>query len=199
MLVKGAPGDLGHHYCFFTWWRHQMETFSALLAICAGNSPVPVNSPHKGQWRGALMFSLIFVGLKGWINNREAGDLRRYRVHYNVTVMMFQLLASSGYWNSRYWLVLRINGSLSTWNKISIFLYSSPHGQNVRHFTDDIFKCIFLNENIRISIEISLKFVPKVPIDNIPALVQIMAWRRTGDKPLSEPMLTWFIDAYMWH
>ena len=40
------------------WWRHQMETFSALLAICAGNSPVPVNSPHKGLWRGALMFSL---------------------------------------------------------------------------------------------------------------------------------------------
>ena len=41
------------------WWRHQMKTFSALLAFCAGNSPVPVNSPHKGHWRGALMFSLI--------------------------------------------------------------------------------------------------------------------------------------------
>ena len=39
-----------------SWWRHQMETFSALLALCAGNSPVPGNSPHKGQWRGALMF-----------------------------------------------------------------------------------------------------------------------------------------------
>ena len=58
-----------------------METFSALLAICAGNSPV------KGQWRGALMFSLICVWINGWVNNREAGDLRRYRVHYNVTVM----------------------------------------------------------------------------------------------------------------
>ena len=41
-----------------SWWRHQMETFSALLAICAGNSQVPVNSPHKGQWRGALIYSL---------------------------------------------------------------------------------------------------------------------------------------------
>ena len=40
---------------FITWWRHQMETFSALLALCAGNSPVPVNFPHKGQWRRALM------------------------------------------------------------------------------------------------------------------------------------------------
>ena len=64
-----------------------METFSALLAICSGNSPVPVNSPHKGQWRGALMFSLICVWINGWINNREAGDLRRYRAHYDVIVM----------------------------------------------------------------------------------------------------------------
>ena len=70
-----------------TWWRHQMETFSALLAICAGNSPAPVNSPHKRQWGGALMFSLICVWINSWGNNREAGDLRRYRVHYDVSVM----------------------------------------------------------------------------------------------------------------
>ena len=62
-------------------------------------------------------------------------------------------------------------------------------GQNGRHFPDDIFKCIFLNENVWISIKISLKFVPKGPINNIPALVQIMVWRRSGDKPLSEPMM----------
>ena len=61
--------------------------------------------------------------------------------------------------------------------------------QNRRHFADDTFKRIFLNENFRISIKISLKFVPKGPINNIPALVQIMAWRRPGDKPLSEPMM----------
>ena len=60
--------------------------------------------------------------------------------------------------------------------------------QNGRHFADDNFKHIFLNENARISIKISLKFVPKGPINNIPALVQIMARRRPGDKPLSEPM-----------
>ena len=60
---------------------------------------------------------------------------------------------------------------------------------NRRHFADDIFKCIFFNENVWISIKISLKFVPKDPINNIPALVQIMAWRRPGDKPLSEPMM----------
>ena len=61
--------------------------------------------------------------------------------------------------------------------------------QNGRHFADDIFKCIFLNENVWISIKISLKFAPKGPINIIPALVQIMAWRRLGDKPLSEPMI----------
>ena len=51
------------------------------------NPPVPVNSPHKGQWRGALMISLICVWINGWVNDREAGDLRRYRGHYDVTVM----------------------------------------------------------------------------------------------------------------
>ena len=61
--------------------------------------------------------------------------------------------------------------------------------QNGRHFPEDIFKRIFLTENYFIWIKISLKFVPNGPINNIQALVQIMAWRRSGDKPLSEPMM----------
>ena len=61
--------------------------------------------------------------------------------------------------------------------------------QDGRHFADDIFKCIFSNENCCILIKFSLKYVRKGPIDNNPALVQIMAWRRSGDKPLSEPMM----------
>ena len=63
--------------------------------------------------------------------------------------------------------------------------------QNGRHFADDIFNSIFINENVWIPIKISLKFVPNglIKINNIPALVQIMAWRRPGDKPLSEPMM----------
>ena len=55
---------------------------SALLAICAGNSP------HKGQWRGALMFSLICAWINSWVNNRESGDLRRNRVHYEIIAMV---------------------------------------------------------------------------------------------------------------
>ena len=61
--------------------------------------------------------------------------------------------------------------------------------QDGRLFPDDIFKSIFFNENVHILIKISLTFVPKAPINIIPALVQIMAWRRPGDKPLSEPMM----------
>ena len=61
--------------------------------------------------------------------------------------------------------------------------------QNGHRFADDTFKRIFLNENVRISIKISLKFVPKCSINNNPALFQIMAWRRSGDKSLSEPMI----------
>ena len=64
---------------------------------------------------------------------------------------------------------------------------------------DDIFNCIFLNENDRIPIQISLKYVPRSPMDNKSALVQVMAWHRTGDIPLPEPMMTQFIDAYMRH
>ena len=64
---------------------------------------------------------------------------------------------------------------------------------------DNIFKCIFLDENDRIPIQVSLKFVPKSPIDNKPVLVKVMAWRRPGNKPLPESMLTRVTDAYMRH
>ena len=76
------------------------------------------------------------------------------------------------------------NTGLST-----LLLNSLRPRQNGRLFADDTFKRIFLNENIRISIKISVKFVPKGLIKNIPALVLIMAWRQPGDKPLSEPMM----------
>ena len=71
----------------YPWWYHQMETFSALQALCAGNSPVPVNSSHTGQWRGALMFPLICAWINVWANNRESGDLTRHRAHYDVIEM----------------------------------------------------------------------------------------------------------------
>ena len=65
-----------------------MEIYSALLAFNAGNSHSPVNSPQKGQWRGALMFSVICAWINAWVNNLEAGDLRRHRAHYDVIVII---------------------------------------------------------------------------------------------------------------
>ena len=64
---------------------------------------------------------------------------------------------------------------------------------------NDIFKCILWNENDRILLHVSLRLVCKSPVDNKPALVQVMAWRQIGDKPLPDPMLTQFTDVYMQH
>ena len=71
-----------------SWWRRQMETFSALLAFVRGIHLSPADSPHKAQWRSALMFSLIHAWTNGWTNNRDAGDLRRHRAHYDIIVMI---------------------------------------------------------------------------------------------------------------
>ena len=96
--------------CVESWWRHQMEIFSALLALCVGNSPVTGEFPHKGQWRGALMFSLIYVWINRWVNNREAGDLRRHGAHYDAIVMIsllsISISAGTGIVVCRYWCVL---------------------------------------------------------------------------------------------
>ena len=277
--------------------------------------------PHKGQWRGALTFSLICVWINGWVNNREAGDLRRYRTHHDVIVMWGQemrcllwvkvlslsptchcyvtcnrcydviscfncmyiyiyiyildgeilcfttlqlfssgiiLCMGSANERRRYsvtspligwahtqndlcfmsqcvtdqsflfsiWVTSQNCDCHVTWfcyqliakpgNKTATVSWPDPYivqfhyntvqyntllhtahwwlntlrlSQNGCHFPDNIFKCIFSNENVKVLIKISLKFVPKGPINNIPALVQIMAWRWPGDKPLSESMM----------
>ena len=66
------------------------KDFSRYWPFVRGIHRLPVNFPHKGQWRGALMFSLICTGINGWINNHEAGDLRCHRVHFYVIVMNLQ-------------------------------------------------------------------------------------------------------------
>ena len=72
-------------------WRgkcfHMTEIFSASLSICEGN-PLMTGALTKGQWRGALIFSLVCALANVWVNNRDAGDLRRHRSHYYVTVMV---------------------------------------------------------------------------------------------------------------
>ena len=101
---------------------------------------------------------------------------------YDRSTCFVQLWKQMYFYCNWHWLIHKFHEYRQTFNTLR------PR-QNGRRFPDDIFKCIFLNENAWISLKISLKFVPMVRIDNIPALVQIRAWRRPGDKPLSEPMM----------
>ena len=93
------------------------------------------------------------------------------------------------------WVRLLGRSQLSNPSDLPCFNTLRPR-QDGRHFADDVLKCIFMNENVWISLKIPLKFVPRGPINNIPALVQIMAWRRPGDRPLSEPMLV-FVPTHI--
>ena len=154
-------------FCTICKWRHEVciSPFSILLYF-----PVLLSAEEEGI--------MIYVNVD---------------VYINVVLCVrcaFAVLKSLG-WSFLCWISI---GHLTllwpllglSWHAIFNTLRTR---QNGCHFADDILKCIFLNENAWILIKISLKFVPKGPIDNIPALVQIMAWRRPGDKPLSEPMM----------
>ena len=100
------------------WWSHQMETFSAFVR---GIHRSPVNSPHKGQWRGALMFSLICAWINDWVNNGEAGDLRRNHAHYDAIVMQIQVPIIGVTVPADGLLLSRLRGLVTT-NYIYIFL-----------------------------------------------------------------------------
>ena len=71
-----------------SWWRHQMGTFPRYWPFVWRIHRSPANSSHKGQWRGAVLFSRICAWINGWVNNREAVFLSRYRAHYDVIMMI---------------------------------------------------------------------------------------------------------------
>ena len=82
----GPDGQTCHYHDDVIKWKH----FPRYWPFVRGIHRSPVNSPHKGPWRGALIFSLICTRINGWVYNGEAGDLRRHRAHYDVTVMTIQ-------------------------------------------------------------------------------------------------------------
>ena len=82
------PQSLSARKADSLWWRHQMVTFSASWRFVRGIHRSPVNILHKGQWRGALQFSLICTWTNACVNSRDAGELRRHRTHYGVTLML---------------------------------------------------------------------------------------------------------------
>ena len=107
---------------------------------------------------------------------------------FNDEIPIFLSLSITGYEMQKKYITKRFDGACKPMLNTAM-LNTLRSRQNGRHFADDIFKRIFLNGNVWISINISLRFVPRGPINNIPALVQIMVWRRSGDKPLSETMV----------
>ena len=157
------------------WWRHQMETFSALLAICAGNSPVP---PQRPVTRSFDVFFDKRLSKQSWGWWFETLSRPLWR-HCNVVCVC---------------VLPRMEPILQ---RLCEHINSSPLNKMAATLADDKFRCIFLNGSDRIPIRFPLKFVRRSPIYNKPALVQMMAWRWIGDKPLSEPMLAQITDAYM--
>ena len=130
---------------YSAWWRHQMETFSRYWPFVQGIHWSPVNSPHKCQCREALMFSLICVWINCWVNNREAGALRRYRGHYEVIVMYklkhseFQGLCP------RF-----VSVSVLVWN-ISLLLVASKVGSLV--FVDHMIVPLLVKQHVRLCLQ----------------------------------------------
>ena len=167
---------LKNTFIWLLYWHHVRES----IFCYSFEDRVPVDSSNgwpifkwvTGNWlKYGIMIHVVLPVL--------AARMTCPSMHMSVTgycYMLFRTFIGAGFYRG---LVCQIRQSVNTLR---------PR-QNGRRFPDDIFKCIFLNENARISINISLKFVRKSPINNIPALVLIMAWRRPGDKPLSEPML----------
>ena len=151
-----------------------------------------VRGIHRSRWiphtkasdAELLMFSLICARINGWVNNGEAGDLRRHHAHYDVNVMIS--LHNYFYEGNVYITGYRHLLKSQLLAKALNTLRPRQHGC---HFADDAFIWISLNENVCISFKISLKFVPYGPINKIPALIQITTWCQLGNKPLSEPMM----------
>ena len=86
-LRLNFPWNVLHLHDDVIKWKHFPRNWPFVRKIHRS----PVNFPHKGQWRGALMFSLIYAWINNWVNNREAGDLRRQHGHYDVIVMWVQV------------------------------------------------------------------------------------------------------------
>ena len=101
-------------------WKH----FPRYWPVVCGIHRSPVNSPHKGQWCRALMFSLIYVRINGWVNNREAGDLRRYRTDYDVIVMMSEYILLLNPTTNNEALIVPACGLLTFRRNIMIYTWS---------------------------------------------------------------------------
>ena len=159
---KWQPFCLGLNVVTY-WPLVKPHDITDMVNIASGNGLVPGGTEPLPQimliYRVPLALNWEQKFYWKYLNVKQLNEFKIYKLRITA-------ISSIGWWFNT--LRLRPNGP---------------------HFADDIFKCIFLNENVLIPIKISMKFVPKGPINNIPALVQIMAWRRPCAKPLSGPMM----------
>ena len=139
-----------------SWWRHQMERISALLAICAGKSPVTGEFPAQRPVTRSFNFFLICAWIHGWVNNCEAGGLRRHHAHYDV-IVMYRLA-----WNELIWDLECVHfqiSQLNIWNNRHDLL---SHNNDLRYrnydlpfvITTDVFRSHYLltrNNDLRVS------------------------------------------------
>ena len=163
-----------------------METIPVLLALCAGNSPVPVKSPHKGQ--RCRDVSLICAWINDWVNNREAGDLRHHRGHYDVTVMLTKLGRQVGPpapWKpqaSTWWSQQR-KGSLMTCNLAS-YLDTAPqttyplHVSHKKSSMPSTTHCTPRLHTAFVDLEKSFDCIPRLPEVPSGGLFTCLALRR---------------------
>ena len=169
----------------------------------------------KGNFEEAVKLRGRYVQISHLIDNSVASKVLKLLRWDNMIITSVGLLYADGQFSpkilTKRTLLLADGGKI--WGAIcelvsilhhchaigDIVLTHLPLDKMAAILADDIFKCIFLNEKNKIPIQISLKLVPRGPIDNKPALVQVMVWRRTGDKPLPEPMMAQFTDTYMWY
>ena len=104
VLISDTALGIHHSWCCIhhSWWCYQMETFSALLASCAGNSPVTGKFPAQRPVTRSVEVFFICAWINSWVNNREAGDLRRHHAHYDAIVMYVCAFADACVWCASY-------------------------------------------------------------------------------------------------
>ena len=125
-------------------WKHFPRYWPFVRGILRSS----VNSPHKGQWRGALMFPLICTWINGWVNNREAGDFRRNCAHCDVIVMTIKRYKTQAICTILGWRCRLYMHILKHILKGKIEINTLGPTQNGHHFAEQrYFRCIFLNKN----------------------------------------------------
>ena len=203
---------LYRHYVTYAYhWIHaciaNITTWFTCSVITSAMAKVMFSPFSIGLSVSLSVCLLATLREKGWTDFQDRWDLV-HRTFCNILAMLHLILYKKNFFQifrgNRCLLATLQNNGWGDFHEIlaARWLWDKGHSrtflgccintlmprQNGRHLPD-IFKCIFLNENVWISFQISLKFVRKGSINNILALVQIMAWRRLGDKPLSEPMM----------